>query len=159
MTTNKPQTNHNIQEIKELKNNTFGAKAPSKKNPMNPEELNDGEITYEVEGAKPRSTKPKGRHQKVVSIIQHLFTLQGKKPYITKQLTTLANDLMDLSLKVCITEEKSLLEVKARIDIAYWHYSKLGIKEFGLAKVFENWDIILNDWNKEKKKHNTTETE
>ena len=155
--TNQQQTNNYIQEHKKNKNNTFEAKAPSKKTPMNPEELNDGEITYEVEGAKPRSTKPKGRQQKVAVLVSHCFTIQGKNAYITKALSEVGNLIMEKSRAVCSSEEEALKEALARVDIAQWHYSQAGIKEFGLAKVYENWDLILSEWNQEKRKHNKSE--
>ena len=32
------------------------------------------------------------------------------------------------------------------IDIAHWHYTKLGFKEWGLKKVAENFNLIIEDF-------------
>lgn len=148
------QKPHYKQEVKNVISNTTVPNGTDlKTTSMNPEELNDGEITYEVEGSKPKPTKPKGRQQKIGIIVHHCFTIQDKKSYITKTLSKIADDLLNeaLTLTSHETEETALKEVLERIDVVKWHYDQIDINEFGLVKVFENWETIPK-WAMDRKK-------
>lgn len=52
------------------------------------------------------------------------------------------------------TAEDWYTEIINRIDIAHWHYQHNNVKEWGLGKVAENWNIILKEWNVAKRKAN-----
>ena len=113
---------------------------------MGYEQLEDSGITYEEENAKPK--KKRSNSKAVGSIVLYYFVALGKKPYMSKTTYAIGEHLFKLAREVCDTDEKAIVEVKKRIDEAKRHYESNDIKEFGLVKVYENWDKILTDWNK-----------
>lgn len=123
---------------------------------MSYHELNDGEVTYEEEEVKPKKQGHRGKA--IGSVATYYFTLLGKKPYLSKPLADVIGQMLDLAKEAgCKDEQASIKEIKGRIDIAKWHYQHIKIKDFGLGKVLENWDIILKEWYPEKKKSNIEE--
>ena len=120
---------------------------------MNPEELNDGDVTYEEEN--PPKGKKYGNKRKLYSrLVAYYMKLLGKTGNALRFFPTM-KEIYDLYIADFPTDSEGEIEkeIKGRIDVAHWHYSKLGFKEWGLGKIAENWKIIL-DWSKEKKKHN-----
>lgn len=87
-------------------------------------------------------------------IALHFCTLTGKRfagrhlPAAKQLLIIAQEDYPD------DTEEDWFTEIINRIEIANWHYQTKNIKDWGLSKVAENWDIILKDWHKAKQKTN-----
>jgi len=131
--------------------NTLATKTSHTKN-MDYSELNDGEITYQDETTK--RSKKYGNKQKIYTrVIKYYMQLLGKTGDARRHLIAM-KEIFDLYTAEFPkdSEEEIEKEIKGRIDVAYWHYSKLKIKDWGLGKVAENWKLIL-DWNKEKRKH------
>lgn len=121
--------------------------------PMNPQELNDGEVTYEEENT-PKSKKYGNKRKLYSRLVAYYMKLLGKTGNALRFFPTM-KEIYDLYIANFPTDSEDEIEkeIKGRIDVAHWHYSKLGFKEWGLGKIAENWKIIL-DWSKEKKKHN-----
>jgi len=106
------------------------------------------ELTYEYD-----TPSRNGKKKKLYARIAiYYMGLLGKTGNVLRYYPAI-KEIVGLAEKEFKTDEDIEAEVKARIDIADWHYRNIDCKEWGLGKVAENWDIILKDWHKEKTKH------
>lgn len=134
---------------KEINTHTVATATGNKTDLMGYEHLNDDDVVYEEENAKPKK-KSIHRGKAIGQIVHHFFTIQGKRPYISKILAARAGSLIDLAMEYWKNDEaKAVEEVIARINVAKKWYKYKKIDSFGLDKIYENWDIILNEWRKE----------
>lgn len=81
----------------------------------------------------------------IYEIATYYQTLTGKVGKPNRWFRPAA-ELAQLALTICPTPEEQVKEVRMRLDIAKWHYEQINIKDWGLGKAVENWNIILNDW-------------
>lgn len=107
------------------------------------EELNDGEVTYGEEH--PSKPKKYGNKSKLYSrIVLYYMGLLGKTGNVVRFFPAM-KEIYDIHMKdfPSDTEEQAEREIKGRIDVAHKHYLKAGIKDWGLRKISENWNLIL----------------
>jgi hypothetical protein len=115
---------------------------------MKKDSLNEEGIVYEYEDCE---TPKKYRHRKnlYARLAVYYMKLSGKTGNVLRYYRDIKElvELADRDSKPEDVEE----EIKLRMDVAKWHYDNIKVNEWGLGKLVENWDKIL-EWNKNKKK-------
>lgn len=99
----------------------------------------------------PGPKKYKNKNKIMIKVIRYYMELLGKTGNGSQFLRT-ASNIVSLAEPLCKDEKEIFEEIVGRIDVANWYFQSINCKLWGLAKVEENWDIILNEWNRLKKK-------
>lgn len=117
---------------------------------MNLEELNDGEVRYTVLDDK-TPKRYQSRKKPYARIAVYYMQATGKEGNALRYFKDI-KELWEVAGKT-LKEDEIEQEIKDRIDLAVWYYQHKGWTYPALGKIIENWDIILNDWALERKKH------
>jgi len=111
---------------------------------LNTNQTNMEEITYEYEITKKKNTNLKKLYSRIVIYYMGLVGKTGNAVRFfpeAKEIVNLAKDRLPKA-----KDEELEKEIIGSIDIANKYYSKAGFKDWGLRKVAENWNKILNEW-------------